>query len=139
MISERKQWHDHAGLVLDYANEFSVIECESCGFKHIVPIPTKDELAKIYRQDYYSREKPMYLERVTEDLEWWNIVYSERYDTFEENLPGQRRRILDVGSGPGFFLLHGKSRGWQPLGIEPSVQAAAHARGLGLEIVEDFL
>ena len=61
------------------------------------------------------------------------------HHTFEQFLPPHRRRILDAGSGPGFFLLHGKQRGWQVLGIEPSAQAAAHSRELGLEIVEDFL
>jgi len=48
-------------------------------------------------------------------------------------LPSGSRRILDVGSGPGYFLLHGKNRGWQTLGIEPSKQAAEHGRKLGLE------
>ena len=136
---ETREWQNHKGFVLDSANGFEVIECETCGFKHIVPIPTQEELEAVYRQEYYAVEKPLYLERVREDLDWWNLVYSERYDTFEELLPPNRRRILDVGSGPGFFLLHGKQRGWQTLGIEPSAQAAAHSRELGLEIIEDFL
>ncbi len=136
---ETKQWQNHKGIVLDSVNGFDVIECETCGFKHVVPIPTQEELEAVYRQEYYAVEKPLYLERVREDLDWWNLVYSERYDTFEELLPPNRRRILDVGSGPGFLLLHGKQRGWQTLGIEPSAQAAAHSRKLGLEIIEDFL
>lgn len=138
-MAETRQWQDHRGAVLDSVKDFDVIECETCGFKHIVPIPTPAELEAVYRQEYYSVEKPLYLERHREDLDWWNLVYSERYDTFEELLPSHRRRILDVGSGPGFFLLHGKQRGWQTLGLEPSVQAAAHSRDLGLEIVEDYL
>ncbi len=138
-MAETRQWQDHKGLVLDSVNGFDVVECEMCGFKHIVPIPSLEELEAVYRHEYYTKEKPLYLERHREDLDWWNLVYSERYDTFEELLPPHRRRILDVGSGPGFFLLHGKLRGWETLGIEPSPQAAAHSRELGLEIVEDFL
>jgi len=138
-MTEMREWQSHKGVVLDSVKGFDVIECETCGFKHIVPIPTPEELQAVYRQEYYSVEKPLYLERVREDLDWWNLVYSERYDTFEELLRPYRRRILDVGSGPGFFLQHGKERGWQTLGIEPSTQAAAHSRELGLEIVEDFL
>jgi len=138
-MSETKEWQNHSGPTLDSAQGFDVVECALCGFKHIVPIPTPEELVEIYRQEYYSLEKPLYLERHREDLDWWNLVYSERYDTFEEHLPPHRRRILDVGSGPGFFLLHGKQRGWQTLGIEPSAQAAAHSRELGLAVEEDFL
>jgi SAM-dependent methyltransferase len=135
---QTKTWEGHTGLVLDSVNGFDVIECEACGFKHIIPIPSPDELDKVYREEYYAKEKPLYIERHREDLDWWNLVYSERYDTFEEYLPPDSRRILDVGSGPGFFLLHGKQRGWQTLGIEPSTQAANHSRELGLEVEEDF-
>lgn len=138
-MAETGQWQNHQGFLLDSVNGFDVIECEACRFKHIVPIPTQAELEAVYRQEYYSVEKPLYLEPHREDLDWWNLVYSERYDTFEEFLPPDRRRILDVGSGPGFFLLHGQQWGWQTVGIEPSEQAAAHSRKLGLEIVEDFL
>lgn len=134
-----RRWKQHNGPVLDTVKGFDVIECEQCGFKHIVPIPTAEELDMIYRDEYYSTEKPLYLERYREDLDWWNLVYSERYNLFEDLLPPVRRRILDVGSGPGFFLLHGKERGWHTFGIEPSAQAAAHSRELGLDILEDFL
>jgi SAM-dependent methyltransferase len=133
------EWQNHRGLVLDSVNGFDVIECETCRFKHIVPIPTQEELTLTYSQDYYTKEKPLYLERHQEDLDWWNLVYSERYDTFEQLLPSTRRRILDVGSGPGFFMLHGKQRGWDTVGIEPSAKAVEHSRELGLNIIEDFL
>lgn len=133
-----RAWGKHKGSILDSVDGFDVIECVACGYKHIVPVPSKEELESVYREDYYSLEKPLYIERYKEDLEWWNLVYSERYETFEKNLDARRRRILDVGSGPGYFLLHGKNRDWEPTGIEPSTQAAAHGRGLGLRIIEDF-
>jgi len=53
-------------------------------------------------------------------------------------LPRYRRRLLDIGCGPGFFLKTAKERGWIIKGVEPSRQAAAHARGLGLDVLEDF-
>jgi SAM-dependent methyltransferase len=133
------KWLHHTGQVIDSVNEFDVIECAECGFKHIVPIPTVEELVSVYRQQYYSAEKPLYLEQHREDLEWWNLVYGERYDIFEKILPPHRRRILDIGSGAGFFLLHGKQRGWQTFGIEPSAQASLHSRNLGIETIEGFL
>jgi SAM-dependent methyltransferase len=96
-------------------------------------------MEQLYRHEYYSETKPLYFERMREDSPWWQLAYGDRYDTFESFLPPDRRRILDVGSGPGLFLQHGKDRGWETTGIEPSQQAADHSRGLGLAIVEDFL
>jgi len=133
------QWHQHKGEVLDKVREFDVIDCESCRFSHIVPIPTDQELETMYREDYYSREWPDYIDRHREDLDWWNLRYDDQYSLFEELLPPETRRILDVGSGPGFFLLKGHQRGWETVGVEPSVQAVEHSRGLGLEIIEGFL
>ena len=138
-MAKRSAWQGHAGVALDTVNGFTVIDCDECRFRHIVPIPTPAELTHVYGHEYYSIEKPLYIERQLEDLEWWNLVYRERYEQFERLLGDRRRRLLDVGSGPGFFLLHGQQRGWSVRGLEPSSQAAAHSRGLGLEITETFL
>ena len=136
---EVKEWAEHRGPILDSVAGFEVIECQSCGFNHVIPIPTLEELGRVYREDYYATEKPLYLERYREDLSWWESQYAVRYQAFETYLPTTRRRIVDIGSGPGFFLRVGRQRGWRTLGLEPSRQAAQHARELGLEIVEEFL
>ena len=138
-MSESRQWEHHSGPILDSARGFDVIECETCGFKHIVPIPTAEELDCYYRDEFYTGGKSNYFQRHQEDLEWWNMVYEERYRRFEQHLSGKLGRILDVGCGPGFFLKLGKERGWDALGIEPNVQAADHARSLGLEVINDSL
>ena len=134
-----RKWNNHKGIILDTIEEFEVLECQTCGFRHIVPIPSQEELEEVYRKEYYSVVKPLYIERAHEDQKWWNITFKERYDTFEEILAADRRRILDIGSGPGIFLQFGKERGWEALGIEPSAQASEHSRELGIETVEDFL
>ena len=129
----------HAGPILDRVNGFDVVECRACGFKHVLPLPSEEELREVYRHEYYLREKPDYLARVAEDADWWREVWDDRYALFERELAPGRRAILDVGSGPGSFLVRGRERGWQPLGIEPSARAAEHARALGLSVVEGFL
>jgi len=133
-----KKWHTHEGPVVASENEFDVIDCVCCGFRHIVPIPTEEELETAYRHEYYTQEKPLYLERYKQDLEWWNTVYTHRYEILEQHLPATQRKILDIGSGPGFFLLNGKNRGWQAKGIEPSEQAAQHSKQLGLDVENIF-
>jgi SAM-dependent methyltransferase len=138
-MDKSMDWQGHSGKVMDAVKGFDVIECTACGFRHIVPIPSPKELEEVYRQDYYAKEKPQNFERFREDLDWWNLVYDDQYEFLEEVLGASRRRILDIGSGPGYFLLQGKKRGWQCKGVEPSTQSVAYSRELGLDVVEDFL
>lgn len=135
-----KEWLGHSGKILDSKNDFDVIECKKCQFKHVVPIPIVEDLKKIYEDEYYSDEKPLYIERMKEDSEWWNLSYDDRYDSFEEFLNKNKRKILDIGSGPGFFLNRGKERGWEVAGVEPSKQAFEYSsKQLGLNIYNMFL
>lgn len=138
-MPEERIWERHRGQVLDSVGGYDVVDCRECGFKHVVPIPTPADLDEAYRGDYYSKEKPLYLERAREDLEWWETVYDDRYTTMEGLLPPDRRSLVEIGSGPGFFLAHGQRRGWSVLGVEPSRQAAQHSRDMGLDVVEEFL
>lgn len=94
-----KEWSSHRGNLIESVNNFDVIDYQQCGFKHIIPIPTVEELEKAYRHDYYTREKPLSLERHREDLEWWNLVYSEWYEILEQYLEEGRRRIFTIVPG----------------------------------------
>lgn len=130
----------HTGELLETVNSFEVIECEHCRFKHVIPTPTVGELASIYSHEYYSTEKPLYIERYLEDKEWWDAVYSARYKKLEAYLPPDRRSLLDVGSGPGLFLKMGEQRGWKVMGIEPSDIAAEYSQSvLKLDVRKCFL
>lgn len=128
----------HSGKIIDSINGYDILQCSVCKFKHINPIPKPDELENYYTKKFYNERKPEYLKLHKQDLEWWNLVYSERYDYFEKFLDSKNRRILDLGCGPGFFLKFGKERGWETLGIEPSPLAANHASSLGLKIINEF-
>lgn len=130
-----RSWENHLGEHHVSKNGFDIISCEICRFKHAIPIPTEVELKKFYEHHFYTEEKPLYFKRYEEDLEWWNLTYQERYDIFEKILPTNRRRILDIGSGPGYFLLQGKKRGWETLGVEPSQAAALYSGALGITVV----
>ena len=142
--NNRLSWVDakgvsHEGSVCQVVDGFSVIDCAHCGFKHVVPLPTAHELETIYSHEYYTQEKPLYIERYLEDKTWWDGVYAERYEALEKYL-GRTGSILDVGSGPGLFLALGRNRGWNVKGIEPSLKAADYSRGvLELDIENIFL
>lgn len=128
----------HTGKTVGSANGYGIIDCSACGFIHMDPLPEPSELEKVYGDEYYRDEKPLFIERVIEDLDWWTAVYDERFDFLESKLDDGRRSVLDIGSGPGYFLKRGMERGWSGLGIEPSRQAAAHAMTLGVEVINGF-
>ncbi len=137
-MAETKSWREHQGKPIDSVDGFDVIECQTCGFKHIIPIPTLEELDKLYKDKFYSTEKPRYFKDVEEDLEWWNLTYCNYYHLFEKYCQKGNRRLLEIGSGPGYFLKCGKELGWDVLGFEPSKQATEYSQKSGIEIVNDF-
>jgi 2-polyprenyl-3-methyl-5-hydroxy-6-metoxy-1,4-benzoquinol methylase len=129
---------DHVGALATRANGGDVIACAICGFRHVIPLPEPAELERAYREAYYTEEKPSFLTHAAEDAEWAALSSRDRLECFERLLAPERRRLLDVGCGPGFFLQTAQNRGWRVKGLEPSRQAAAHARELGLDVVEEF-
>jgi SAM-dependent methyltransferase len=135
---ETVSWLGHTGVKRARVKDFDIIDCETCGFVHAAPLPAPESLITTYRDDYYVEEKPTFLKVANEDQAWGEMFQADRLEIFERVLAPDRRRVLDIGCGPGFFLKTAKDRGWTATGIEPSRQAATHARGLGLDIVEAF-
>jgi SAM-dependent methyltransferase len=134
----RIAWQTHQGPRIASANGHDIIACESCRFRHAVPLPDPATLEREYRENYYAAEKPTFLAHAGEDQDWSILAQTDRLEAFERILGPSRRQLLDIGSGPGFFLKAAQDRGWTVTGIEPSRQAAAHAKSLGVSVVEGF-
>lgn len=118
---------------------YAVIDCRTCGFAHLDPLPPAAALRCVYRNHYYANVKPDYLAAERAQQGYWALEHDDKLDAFAALRGRPPGRLLDVGCSGGFFLAHAARRGWAGLGIEPSEQAAAHARGLGVEVVEEFL
>ena len=129
---------NHHGKAIDEKDGYQVMDCVECGFKHLMPIPTREELNELYEQTYHAEVKNKMFEYIERDLPWWHMHYKERYELLEEMLPWYRRRLLDVGSGAGYFLKMGKERGWFAKGVEPSKMAVDYSTDIGCNIVEGF-
>jgi 2-polyprenyl-3-methyl-5-hydroxy-6-metoxy-1,4-benzoquinol methylase len=136
--SEFLQDGPHNGPLIARANGHDIIDCFTCGFRHVLPLPDPASLEREYREKYYSEEKPTFIAHAGEDQAWFELAQNDRLALFEKLLPSSRRRLLDIGCGPGFFLQTAIARGWEAHGLEPSRQAAAHARSLGATVTEAF-
>lgn len=127
----------HEGPILDQYNGFTVIDCTQCGFAHATPLPSAEDLERAYAETYYAVEKPDYLTRAEADAPWAAMFYEDRLCALHEAMgPATRHepRLLDIGCGPGHFLLAAHDAIWRAEGVEPSRQAADYASSKGLTI-----
>jgi len=125
----------HSGRDIDVVGGTTIMDCSICGFVHVMPLPSEHDLQKFYQKDFYETEKPDYLKYAEEDREWWRATYNRYYELLEQHTSG--RTLLDIGSGPGYFLDAGAARGWNVIGFEPSTSAAAYAKERGSTVVND--
>ncbi|MHC1713406.1 MAG: class I SAM-dependent methyltransferase [Solidesulfovibrio sp.] len=139
-MTGHKSVNGHHGPILHEKDGYQIIDCATCGFAHVVPLPTAEELSVVYREEYYTKEKPQCLTHQTEDRPWLDLVNGERAALLRRHLGDGNKTVLDAGCGGGFFLEACRKAGFGTLGVEPSRQAARHAREtLGLTVLEGFL
>jgi len=110
--------------------EFGTDRCTSCGLVMTTPRLTPDELARHYPPTYvpYSvpAERRGRLGRVLKAGA--QLPYRLCYGTPSAAPPRPGARLLDLGCGGGAYLAQMAREGWEVWGLEPSAEAAAHAR-----------
>lgn len=108
-----KRRHQEDGYVM--------VRCLRCGFVYQNPRPSQQELLKVYQT---------YLPKGEEKIEAWGRmvgpVFRAGADLIERTMP--RGRLLDVGTGYGFFLALMQSRGWETMGLEVSPSGVQYGR-----------
>jgi len=116
------------GNPLHLEGSFEMVRCPSCQFIFLNPRPTMDSLLRFY-QEYLPEEES--------SIEAWEKMMKPVFHRAADRLEQYRRsgRLLDVGTGFGFFLVEMKKRGWETAGVEISQKAIDYARDmLGLTI-----
>jgi 2-polyprenyl-3-methyl-5-hydroxy-6-metoxy-1,4-benzoquinol methylase len=110
--------------------KLSVLWCRDCGLGRLKPFPTAEELTRLY-----SRH-PVY------GLGFRNESHGgfpTRIKRLSELFP-QRGRLLDVGSGLGYFLKIAQDDGWDVDGIEPRSAAVKYCyNNFGIKVHKGFL
>jgi len=126
----------HHGRTIVSVDGHDVIECAVCGFCHIDPLLSDEDLKKFYNGEFYEKECSDYFRNAEDDKEW-SMLRSGYYFEKLENLT-KGRRLLDIGSGPGYFLEAAQERGWSVLGFEASTIAAEYTSARGIPVINDF-
>jgi len=120
-------------------NGYTIINCNYCGFKHVYPLPSSEELNVIYTHDYYQKIRPDYFKLHERDAAWWQQTYAARLEMIKSALSSDGQRFLDVGSGPGLMLQAAAKAGFEALGVEPNPLATDHGHSQGCNVIQDFL
>jgi 2-polyprenyl-3-methyl-5-hydroxy-6-metoxy-1,4-benzoquinol methylase len=111
-----------------------LVRCASCGLVFANPQFTDEELVDLYRTEYYDEERNLATDFREKDF----VATQPLHQTTVNDLlrryprlrPHQRRRVrvLDFGSGVGFFLHACREAGLDPLGIDFSEVASQVAK-----------
>lgn len=122
----------HKGTTLATSEGKKIINCKTCGYTHVNPLPTQKELDKFYLKSFYKDVKTSYFEDYERDHEWWSLNYNWLLTDMLKLLVSKKSvdkiRLLDIGSGPGLFLKCAKDKGINAIGIEPSKEAFKYSR-----------
>ena len=107
----------------------AIVKCRRCGLLYVNPRLVEREVLKRYTPAYFFDE---YLPSFAASRTGFDpAVVGAHYTPFVELarvFSGPGRRLLDIGSGAGFFLQAVEGMGWRAEGVELSAAAAAYAR-----------
>lgn len=115
----------HGKLCMEKDNR-QIILCKKCGYKHVFPLYTEEELEKFY-ENVYAESTPSYL--------WFEKVY---------NIKKWKKggSILDIGCWEGIQLENFIKEGWECTGTELNKRAASVAQSKGINVyqisIKDF-
>ena len=107
---------------------FHYRRCRTCSHIFVFPLPTAQQNAAYYGQSYNEG----YLHQ---NRGWFECLGTRRMNlvTHYRARPG---RLLDIGSGYGFFLQEASRRGWNAVGLEAARAPADFAASqLGVRVI----
>lgn len=88
----------------DYGTEhvFNINRCKDCGIIHIEPMPTMEDIFKMYPDTYYTLSPKKRTNKIMSVLEF---LYTKKSVRSISKLCGENGRVLDVGCGSGSYML----------------------------------
>ena len=93
----------HAGPIVARNEGWNAIDCRTCGWVHLDPMPDADELATIYKHSYY-RDNPGWLQKELSEQTYWDLEHADKLSDWGELLGSEVPTLLDVGCSSGRLL-----------------------------------
>jgi 2-polyprenyl-3-methyl-5-hydroxy-6-metoxy-1,4-benzoquinol methylase len=100
--------------------EYTYLQCSSCGFRRLHPLPTADEEDHLYEDEYYFDRG------LESDLDHQSVLMRSLIESRVKTLTELNRgpgRLLDLGAGTGLFVEASLRAGWKAQGLETSAAA----------------
>jgi 2-polyprenyl-3-methyl-5-hydroxy-6-metoxy-1,4-benzoquinol methylase len=117
---------------------FSLAECSECGFNFTQDYPEESEIGKYYESDEYishSDTSKGFSNKIYRLVR--NMMLGRKKDIAKSTCSLNTGRLLDIGSGTGYFAATMKKAGWQVSGIEINEKARTFSRNqFGLDIID---
>jgi len=85
-----------------FLGDLRAIDCQSCGYCHLLPLPTEAAQEAHYERIYQASNHIHLLEQAASQQWYWRLVFRERMREFERLVPPvdiRHRAILDWGAG----------------------------------------
>ena len=124
-----KNCHVCQGVKIYYlfsSGDHRMVRCDDCGLVFLNPQPSADELARIYRADYFLGSESEAGRQTASELKYATAgLYLSEIRRYHGSGNG---RLLEVGCGEGDFLVLAEADGWQVTGVEYSSAASEKAR-----------
>jgi 2-polyprenyl-3-methyl-5-hydroxy-6-metoxy-1,4-benzoquinol methylase len=117
VICDSNNFTQKATSVRD-SKKHKIFKCKKCSHLQLFPIPTKEELQK-YNDEFLQGKNIKYFGTISEYRKK-SFNDTERRVNFLEKYVTKKSRILEIGSGHGFFLEAMKKKGYDISGIEIS-------------------
>jgi len=124
------------------SNIFSFVKCKECSLVFLNPKPEFKDFNIIYPSNYYShveaKESKSYNSLVQKA---WDTLEEQRIKMFYNYLGKGKRKILDIGCGPGRLLSLIKKYGyyeWELSGVEFGLDDAILAELEGVNIYKGY-
>ena len=122
---------EHALICTDHyasGETFEVVRCMQCGFMMTQGVPVEAEIGKYYETpDYISHSdtRKGMMNRVYHWVRRYMLIRKARLVEHASKI--QKGRLLDYGTGTGYFPHTMHQRGWEVKAIEKSAQAREFA------------